>query len=147
MLCCPFPTDPKSCKSWVGIFFFFFFFFFLVFKLQFYCKFVTKVFSTGSFSLVVRIVLNYSVFGFTARKVLWQSGCHHSMHILFGSSDFDSRYMYTSFVFFLKKRFPTDRPNLKILSPKGNTTIFFIWPEDKKYNDIQRSVPLYSKTN
>ena len=23
LLCRPFPTDPKSCKSWVGIFFFF----------------------------------------------------------------------------------------------------------------------------
>ena len=22
LLCCPFPTDPKSCKIWVGIFFF-----------------------------------------------------------------------------------------------------------------------------
>ena len=47
------------------------------------------------------------------------------MHILFGGSDFDSRYMYTSLKKKKKKRFPTDRPNLKILSPKGQHNNFF----------------------
>ena len=46
------------------------------------------------------------------------------MHILFGGSDFDSRYMYTKKK---KKDFPTDRPNLKILSPKGQHNNFFFY--------------------
>ena len=45
------------------------------------------------------------------------------MHILFGGSDLNSRYMYTSLK--KKKGFPTDRPNLKILSPKGQHNNFF----------------------
>ena len=32
-----------------------------------------------------------------------------------------------------KKRFPTDWPNLKILSPKGQHNNFFIWPNVPRY--------------
>ena len=105
-----------------------FFFFFLYSNFNFYCKFVTKLatFSTGSFSLVVRIVLNSSVFRFHSKKsalTIWLSS--FAMHILFGGSDFHSRYMYMSFK---KKDFrPTD-PTLKFYPQKGNTTFFFIWP-------------------
>ena len=48
------------------------------------------------------------------------------MHILFGGSDSDSRYMYTSLKKKKKKKDfrPTD-PTLKFYPQKDNTTIFF----------------------
>ena len=58
-------------------------FFFLVFKLQFLLLFVSKlaIISTWSFSLVVRIVLNPSVFSKKIALTIWSSS--FAMHILF----------------------------------------------------------------
>ena len=125
----PFSNQPKILQK-LGRDFFFFFFFLQNSNFNFYCKFVTKLAlsRTGSFSLVVRIVLNSSVFGFTARKVLWKSGCHHLLCILFGALTLTRG---TCIWVKKKKRFPTDRPTdptLKFYPQKGNTTIFFIWP-------------------
>ena len=105
-----------------------FFFFFKYSNFNFYCKSVTKlaIFSTGSFSLVIRIVLNSSVFGFTARKVLWQSGCHHLLCIFCLGALTLTRGTCIRVFKKKKKDFrPTDPPNLKILSPEGQRNIFF----------------------
>ena len=59
------------------------------------------------------------------------------MHILFGGSDFHSRYMYASLK---KKKFRPTHPTLKFYPQKGNTTIFLfgpmINPKGSNLNDI-----------
>ena len=123
----PFSDRPKILQKLGQDFFFFFF---SIQNFNFYCKFVTKlaIFSTGSFSLVVRIVLNSSVFGFTARNVLWQSGCHHLLCIFCLGALTLTRRTFIQKKKKKKKDFrPTD-PTLKFYPQKGNTTIFFIWP-------------------
>ena len=114
----PFSDRPKILQKLGRDFFFF------SIQTSILLLFVSKlaIISTWSFSLVVRIVLNPSVFGFTARKLLWQFGCHHLLCIFCLGSDFDSRYMSKKKK---KKRFPTNRPDLKMLSPKGQHNNFF----------------------
>ena len=124
-ICCVALFRPTQNLAKVGLGFFFFFF-----NIQtsiFTVNFVTKlaIFSTGSFSLAVRIVLNSSVFGFTARKVLWQSGCHHLLCIFCVRGLWLWLEVHVYMFKKKKKRFSTDGPNLKFLSPKGQHNNFF----------------------
>ena len=77
-------------------------------------------------------MLNPSVFGFTARKLLWQFGCHHCYAYSVLGSDFDSRYMSKKKKKKKEDFRPTD-PTWKCYLQMGNTTIFFIWPNGCRY--------------